>query len=94
MSDLRNKIWFKIVIGVAASAIITLVMLLALSGVAALIGVGKTTVKIMNIVSIITSLIAGVVLVTLGKYFVMLFIENPTPEIFDYAQQVLNYSAI
>ena len=34
------------------------------------------------------------VLVTLGKYFVMLFIENPTPEIFDYAQQVLNYSAI
>lgn len=50
MSDLRNKIWFKIVIGVAASAIITLVLLLVLSGVAALIGVGKTTVKIMNIV--------------------------------------------
>ena len=54
----------------------------------------KHGIKIMNIVSIITSLIAGVVLVTLGKYFVMLFIENPTPEIFDYAQQVLNYSAI
>ena len=54
----------------------------------------KQGIKIMNIVSIITSLIAGVVLVTLGKYFVMLFIENPTPEIFAYAQQVLNYSAI
>ena len=54
----------------------------------------KHGIKIMNIVSIITSLIAGVVLVTIGKYFVMLFIENPTPEIFDYAQQVLNYSAI
>ncbi|WP_370838305.1 MATE family efflux transporter [Intestinibacter bartlettii] len=54
----------------------------------------KHGIKIMNVVSIITSLIAGVVLVTLGKYFVMLFIENPTPEIFDYAQQVLNYSAI
>lgn len=54
----------------------------------------KYGIKIMNVVSIITSLIAGVVLVTLGKYFVMLFIENPTPEIFAYAQQVLNYSAI
>ena len=50
MSDLRYKIWFRIVIGIAASAIITLVLLLVLSGVAALIGVGKTTVKIMNIV--------------------------------------------
>lgn len=53
----------------------------------------KQGIRIMNIVSIITSLIAGVALVTLGKYFVMLFIENPTQEIFDYAQQVLNYGA-
>lgn len=54
----------------------------------------KNGIKIMNKVSIISSLIAGAVLVLFGRYFVMLFIENPTPEIFDYAQQVLNYSAI
>lgn len=54
----------------------------------------KHGMRIMNVVSIITSLIAGIALVTLGKYFVMLFIENPTQEIFDYAQQVLNYGAV
>lgn len=54
----------------------------------------KYGIKIMNKVSIISSLIAGAVLVFFGKYFVMLFIENPTPEIFSYAQQVFNYSAI
>ncbi|RDY27725.1 MATE family efflux transporter [Romboutsia weinsteinii] len=54
----------------------------------------KNGIKIMNKVSIISSLIAGAVLVFLGKYFVMLFIENPTPEIFSYAQQVFNYSAV
>lgn len=54
----------------------------------------KHGIRIMNVVSIITSLIAGIALVTLGKYFVMLFIENPTQEIFDYAQQVLNYGAV
>ena len=54
----------------------------------------KNGMKIMNKVSIVTSLIAGAVLVLLGKYFVTLFIENPTPEIFDYAQQVFNYSAV
>ena len=47
----------------------------------------------MNLVSIVTSLIAGAVLIFFGKYFVSLFIENPTPEIYDYAQQVFNYSA-
>lgn len=50
--------------------------------------------KIMNRVSIVTSLIAGTVLIFLGKYFVTLFIENPTPEIFSYAQEVFNYSAV
>lgn len=45
-------------------------------------------------ISIIISLIAGMVLVFLGKYFVMLFIEKPDQEIFSYAQQVLNVSAI
>lgn len=54
----------------------------------------KNGMKIMNKVSIVTSLIAGVVLIFLGKYFVTLFIENPTPEIFNYAQQVFNYSAV
>lgn len=54
----------------------------------------KYGIKIMNKVSIISSLIAGFVLVFFGKYFVMLFIENPTPEIYSYAQQVFNYSAI
>lgn len=54
----------------------------------------KNGMKIMNKVSIVTSLIAGVILIFLGKYFVTLFIENPTPEIFSYAQQVFNYSAI
>lgn len=54
----------------------------------------KNGMKIMNKVSIVTSLIAGAILIFLGKYFVTLFIENPTPEIFSYAQQVFNYSAI
>lgn len=54
----------------------------------------KNGMKIMNKVSIVTSLIAGAVLVLLGKYFVTLFIEKPRPEIFDYAQQVFNYSAV
>ena len=54
----------------------------------------KYGIKIMNKVSIISSLIAGFILVFFGKYFVMLFIENPTPEIYSYAQQVFNYSDI
>lgn len=54
----------------------------------------KYGIKIINKVSIISSLIAGAILVFFGKYFVMLFIENPTKEIFGYAQQVFNYSAI
>ena len=41
----------------------------------------KYGIKIMNKISIVSSLIAGFVLVFFGKYFVMLFIENPTPEI-------------
>ena len=54
----------------------------------------KNGMKIMNKISVVTSLLAGAVLVFLGKYFVMLFIDNPTPEIFKYAQEVFNYSAI
>ena len=54
----------------------------------------KNGMKIMNKISVVTSLIAGFTLVFLGKYFVTLFIENPTPEIFSYAQQVFNYSAV
>ena len=54
----------------------------------------KNGMKIMNKISVVTSLLAGAVLVFLGKYFVMLFIDNPTPEIFKYAQEVFNYSAV
>ena len=50
--------------------------------------------SIMNKISIITSLIAGAILVFFGKYFVMIFIENPGDEIIRYAQDVLNYSAV
>ena len=53
----------------------------------------KNGIKIMNKVSVVTSLIAGSTLVFFGKYFVTLFIENPTAEMFDYAQQVFNYAA-
>ena len=53
----------------------------------------KHGMKIMNIISIVTSLIAGAVLVLFGKYFVTLFMENPTPEMIGYTQEVLNYAA-
>ena len=45
-------------------------------------------------ISIITSLISALVLIFLGKYFVMMFVSNPDAEILSYAQQVLNISAI
>ena len=48
----------------------------------------------MNYISIVTSLIAGAVLVFFGKYFVMLFVENPTAEMIGYTQEVLNYAAV
>ena len=54
----------------------------------------KYGMKIMNIISIVTSIIAGAVLVLFGKYFVMMFIENPSDEIIRYTQEVLNYSAL
>lgn len=49
--------------------------------------------KIMNYISVITSLIAGAILVFFGRYFVMLFVENPTSEMIGYTQEVLNYAA-
>ena len=54
----------------------------------------KEGVKECTKISIITSIIAGAVLVFLGKYFVMMFISNPDAEILRYAQQVLDISAI
>ena len=54
----------------------------------------KYGMKIMNRISIVTSIIAGIVLFLFGKYFVMLFIENPSDEIINYARLVLNYSAV
>ncbi|MGG7144126.1 MATE family efflux transporter [Clostridium nigeriense] len=44
-------------------------------------------------ISIITSIIAGLVLVFGGKFFVGLFISNPDAEILAYAQECLNYAA-
>ncbi len=54
----------------------------------------KNGMKIMNRVSLVTSLVAGSILIFFGKYFIGLFIENPTPEILKYSQQALNYSGI
>ena len=54
----------------------------------------KEGVKECTKISIITSIIAGAVLMFLGKYFVMMFISNPDAEILKYAQQVLDISAI
>lgn len=54
----------------------------------------KEGVKECTKISIITSIIAGAVLIFLGKYFVMMFITNPDAEILKYAQQVLDISAI
>ena len=48
----------------------------------------------MNYITLVTSLIAAAILVFFAKYFVMIFIENPTDEIIGYTQQVLNYSAV
>ena len=45
-------------------------------------------------ISIITSIIAGLVLMFGGKYFVSLFIDNPDATVLAYAQECLNYSAI
>lgn len=54
----------------------------------------KDGVKACTKISIITSIVAGAVLIFLGKYFVMMFITNPDAEILKYAQQVLDISAI
>ena len=54
----------------------------------------KEGVKECTKISIITSIIAGAVLMFLGKYFVMMFISNPDAEVLKYAQQVLDISAI
>ena len=51
-------------------------------------------IKVMNYITLVTSLIAAAILVFFAKYFVMIFIENPTDEIIGYTQQVLNYSAV
>ena len=45
-------------------------------------------------ISIITSIIAGLILVFGGKFFVGLFIENPDATILAYAQECLNYAAM
>ena len=54
----------------------------------------KYGIKIMNIISIVTSIIAGAILIFFTKYFVMLFIDNPTVEMIRHTQEVLNYSAV
>lgn len=54
----------------------------------------KEGVKKCTVISLITSLIAGAVLIFIGKYFVCLFISNPSDEILRYAQYVLTLSAV
>ena len=54
----------------------------------------KEGVKKCTEISVITSIIAGIILVFGGKFFVGLFIENPDASILAYAQECLNYSAI
>ncbi len=54
----------------------------------------KQGVKKCTEISVITSIIAGIILVFGGKFFVGLFIENPDASILAYAQECLNYSAI
>lgn len=45
-------------------------------------------------ISVITSIIAGLILIFFGKYFVMLFINSPDETILSYASQCLNIAAI
>lgn len=54
----------------------------------------KEGVKKCTEISVITSIIAGIILVFGGKFFVGLFIENPDASILAYSQECLNYSAI
>lgn len=51
-------------------------------------------VKKCTIISIITSIIAGIVLVLFGKYFVLMFLESPNQTVIGYATQCLNIAAI
>ena len=54
----------------------------------------KEGVKKCTQISIITSIIAALILVFGGKFFVGLFIENPDATIVAYAQECLNYAAM
>lgn len=54
----------------------------------------KEGVKKCTQISIVTSIIAGLILVFGGKFFVGLFINNPDAAILAYAQECLNYAAI
>ena len=54
----------------------------------------KEGVKKCTQISIVTSILAGLILVFGGKFFVGLFIENPDASILAYAQECLNYAAV
>lgn len=54
----------------------------------------KEGVKKCTQISIVTSIIAGLILVFGAKFFVGLFINNPDAAILAYAQECLNYAAI
>ncbi|MGG7179332.1 MATE family efflux transporter [Clostridium paraputrificum] len=47
-----------------------------------------------SIISIILSIIAGIVLIVFGKYFVMLFLNNPDEIILSYAKQCLDIAGV
>lgn len=54
----------------------------------------KEGVRQASIISIITSIISGAILIFGSKYFVALFIETPSLEILGYTQECLNYAGI
>ncbi|MEG0295156.1 MAG: MATE family efflux transporter [Clostridium sp.] len=54
----------------------------------------KEGVKQCTKISVVTSIIAGLILILFGKYFVMLFMNNPDESIMNYATQCLNIAGL
>ncbi|MHC1747263.1 MAG: MATE family efflux transporter [Cellulosilyticaceae bacterium] len=51
-------------------------------------------VRTITLLSIVTSILASSIILIFGRTLVGIFLENPSPEVIDYASQVLNYSAM
>lgn len=54
----------------------------------------KEGVKQCTKISVLVSIVAGLILIFFGKYFVMLFINNPDESIMQYATQCLNIAGV